>query len=420
VTGSAHIAHADLAVVTSDTAAERRADIRLQDLWAGRESAEFALPPSALKLTPGDVVVLTVNGRRRLFELREVVDTGHRAVKARGIDPEVFDLPLMPPHRVAPPLPVAVGPVHALTLDLPTLDGATPPVLTRLAVAADPWPGPVAIWRSFDGAGFAQIGVALAPAVIGETLDDLPAGPASRWDRVHAFRVRLYGGALDSLSDLAVLGGGNAAALRRADGAWEVLQFAGAELVGPRSYRLSRLIRGQAGSEWAMADPLPAGSAFVLLDRHLVPVARGLDALGRPMQLRIVAASRDHGDAAAVALEATPGAAALTPLAPVHVRARRDGGGVHLSWVRRSRAPEADAWSAGDVPLNEEREAYEVDILSDGTVKRTLAAETPSALYAAADEIADFGAPQGSLAVRVVQLSATVGRGTAAERVVVV
>ena len=66
---------------------------------------------------------------------------------------------------------------------------------------------------------------------------------------------------------------------------------------------LSRLLRGQAGSEWAMGDPLPAGAPFVLLDEHVVPIARGLDALGRPMQLRVVAADRDHGDPAAVALD---------------------------------------------------------------------------------------------------------------------
>lgn len=44
---------------------------------------------------------------------------------------------------------------------------------------------------------------------------------------------------------------------------------------------------------------------------------------------------------------------------------------------------------------------------------RVLACDTPSVLYATADEIADFGAPQASLSVAVYQLSATVGRGVA-------
>ncbi len=77
------LVQSDLAMVTGGKAAERRADIWLQDLWAGRESADFALPPSQLALTPGDVVALTADGRRRLFEIRDIVDTGSRAVKAR-------------------------------------------------------------------------------------------------------------------------------------------------------------------------------------------------------------------------------------------------------------------------------------------------------------------------------------------------
>ena len=52
-----------------------------------------------------------------------------------------------------------------------------------------------------------------------------------------------------------------------------------------------------------MGAPLPAGAPFVLLDQHLVPIARGLDTLGRNLQLRVVAAGRDHGDPTAVALD---------------------------------------------------------------------------------------------------------------------
>jgi hypothetical protein len=69
------------------------------------------------------------------------------------------------------------------------------------------------------------------------------------------------------------------------------------------------------------------------------------------------------------------------------------------------------------VPLGEATEAYQLDILDGATVVRTLEATSPSALYAAADEIADFGAPQASLHIRVAQLSATVGRGFSAEAV---
>ena len=54
VGGSAKTAHADLAAVMDRAAAERRANVWLQDLWAGREQASFALPPSRLGLAPGE------------------------------------------------------------------------------------------------------------------------------------------------------------------------------------------------------------------------------------------------------------------------------------------------------------------------------------------------------------------------------
>jgi len=405
---STRTAHADLAIVSEDAAVDRRADIWLQDLWAGRESAQFALPPSRLALMPGDLAGLTVNGRRRLVEITEISDTESRAVGAQSIDPNVFARALSPARRRVPSPPPALGPAHALVLDLPTLRPQLPPVLTRLAVFADPWPGSMAVWAASDGANFSRVAIAEAPSIIGETLDDLPAGPTARWHHA-SLRVKLYGGALSSVTDSALFGGANAAAVRRADGAWEVIQFAEAELVGDRVYRLSRLLRGQAGSEWAMGAPLAAGAPFVRLDDNVAAIASGLDALERPLQLRVVAAGRDYGDPSALSLAATPQATALRPLAPVHLAARRGGSGITIAWIRRTRI-DGDSWT-GEVPLGEDSERYTVDILSGSTVVRTLQATGAGALYAAADEIADFGAAQTSLTVRVTQVSATVGAG---------
>jgi len=53
--------------------------------------------------------------------------------------------------------------------------------------------------------------------------------------------------------------------------------------------------------------------------------------------------------------------------------------------------------------------------VSGGDVVRSYQTEAPSLLYPAAEELADFGAPQSSLSVRVAQLSATVGAGFPAE-----
>jgi hypothetical protein len=42
---------------------------------------------------------------------------------------------------------------------------------------------------------------------------------------------------------------------------------------------------------------------------------------------------------------------------------------------------------------------------------RTVAVTAPTATYTAAEQTADFGSPQGSIRVRVFQISETVGRG---------
>ncbi|HEY4203909.1 MAG TPA: hypothetical protein VGM35_02735 [Xanthobacteraceae bacterium] len=154
-------------------------------------------------------------------------------------------MPLLPSRRVPPVVPPPLGPVHAVALDLPTLDSSQPPILTRLAVFANPWPGPVTVWRSTDGASYQVFATVAAPATIGETLDPLPRAAPACWDRGHTVRVRLYGGALTSTSETRVLNGANAAAVCNADGVWEVIQFANATLIDGNTYRLSGLLRGQ-------------------------------------------------------------------------------------------------------------------------------------------------------------------------------
>src|SRR3954471_13352239 len=148
-----------------------------------------------------------------------------------------------------------------------------------------------------------------------------------------------------------------------------------------------------------MNTPLPAGSPFVLLDQHVLTVASGFDALERQLRLRVVSANRDHGDTSAVSLDLTPQATALRPLAPVHLSARRAGSGVTFTWTRRARF-DADGWT-GEIPVGEDNEQYAVDILSVSAVVRTLTTATPSVLYAAASELADFGSAQASLSVQV-------------------
>ena len=95
-------------------------------------------------------------------------------------------------------------------------------------------------------------------------------------------------------------------------------------------------------------------------------------------------------------------------------RTPRTPGDLTIRWTRRSRALAADSWAGLEVPLGAELEAYEIEILDGATVKRVLSTATTSAVYTAALQASDWGAPLGpgdSLTVRIFQLSALVGRG---------
>jgi hypothetical protein len=92
----------------------------------------------------------------------------------------------------------------------------------------------------------------------------------------------------------------------------------------------------------------------------------------------------------------------------------RTPGDLTIRWTRRSRALAADSWGGLEVPLAEELEAYEVEIIDGATVKRLLSTDTTSVVYSAAQQTADWGtplAPGDTLDIRIFQLSALVGRG---------
>jgi len=92
-------------------------------------------------------------------------------------------------------------------------------------------------------------------------------------------------------------------------------------------------------------------------------------------------------------------------------------GDLTLRWTRRSRVLEADAWEQVEVPLGEDSEGYEVEIRDGAAVKRVLASNTTSVVYTAAAQTTDWGAllgPGDTLAIRIFQLSARLGRGAPA------
>src|SRR5690606_26481396 len=160
-----------------------------------------------------------------------------------------------------------------------------------------------------------------------------------------------------------------------------------------------------------------AGARVVVLDASLASLPIAEADLGIPWNWRIGPASRPVSDETYVAQAFTPEGGGLRPVSVAHVeqpwRRPRTSGELTIRGTRRSRALAADSWGGLEVPLAEELEAYEVELLDGAAVKRVLSTTTTSAVYTAAQQSADWGAPLGpsdTLDIRIFQLSALAGR----------
>jgi len=398
--------------------AERRCRRALMEAWTGRETAAFRLPPSRLALDPADVVTLAHDGRQIPLRLVSIADAEARGIEAVRQDREAHDLPPGSPRPSSLSKAVVFGAPEAVLLDLPQLTEDQPAHRPFAVAHAVPWPGEMAVFRSPSTDGFELLTTFGGRARIGALVSDFYSGPTSRFDLGNALVVDLLTGTLESVTDLTLFGGDNALAVESAPGIWEIVQAGAAELIAPGRYSLTRLLRGQRGTEAAMANPAPKGARVVVLDAALASLPIAEADLGLPWNWRIGPASRSVSDETYVAQAFTPVGVGLRPFSVTHVeqpwRKPRIPGDLTIRWTRRSRALAADNWGAVEVPLIEEVEAYEVEIFDGITVKRTLAASATSAIYSVAQQTADWGAllgPGNTLTIRIYQLSALIGRG---------
>ncbi|GEP09594.1 baseplate multidomain protein megatron [Methylobacterium gnaphalii] len=403
----------EAAIVSRRGAAQALAEGALDAALAARDTARFSVSPRRLDLEPGDRLILPDGSLHRITRISD--SPSGRAVETAGAPVVTADggnaLTTDTRSRAGPPaLP---GPPFAVALDLPVTRG-DPGALQYLAIAADPWPGLMAVWRAAGlGAPFIVQRLVEHPACLGSTLSPLPPGPLWRFDRAARLDVTLrHAEGFASVDEGAALAGANTFALIGSDGTTEILSAACAELIGAGTFRLTTLLRGLAGSEAAASRTVPAGALIVRLDDGaVVPLVERLDEAGREFAYRVGPADRDPGDPAVTGFTAVAGLAAFRPMRPVYLRARREAGGVRFTWIRRSRR-DGDAWEPADIPLDEASEAYALDLYrDDGSLVRTLSADMANALYATADEAADFGGAQTMIDAAIAQIGGIAGRG---------
>lgn len=272
------------------------------------------------------------------------------------------------------------------------------------------------LFESSDDVNFSFLDNSDGPVAFGGALTIL-AAPRSPWDwdTVNSLTVQMQSGTLAGDTDINVMNGANALIVGD-----EIIQFADCVDNGGGSFTVSRLLRGRRGTEWACGTHVADETVIaVTVAGALLREQRPLAEIGQLRHYRGVTGGDVVTDAPDNDL--TLAGNDLKPYAPCHIGGFLDANSnVLITWMRRTRVGWASL-SQDPVPLSEDSELYDVDILNgSGVVIRTIAnVSVPTAIYLATQIATDFGTlPTNGVTVKVYQKSAQVGRGFAGTGVV--
>lgn len=408
----------ELPIVLTATEAAGKAEVLLYMYWLERHDLLFNLPPTYNQLEPGDVVTLNMPEGTSSLRLVSVTNSsdGRVECQAKRAAAAIYT-PAAIGVASAVTGPVTLTPVGAsvyVLLDLPEISTAqnTPCFLAAMTGVLTGWDGGSLMQSTDSGSTWVDLHDFGAPGCTMGTASTVIGSVDSRvMDNGSVLTVVLSQGTLSSVTQLALFGGANYFAYG-VNGRWEIIAAMTCTLVSGSTYTLSNFLRGRFGTEQYMGTHV-IGDSIVLLDTvDLALIVMGVGTIGLPYLYRGITYDRDIGTDGDRTFAYS--AVNLKPLAPIYLTGNRDSSNNwEFTWIRRTR--DGGEWRDNvDAALGEASEAYQIDIYSDGTyatVKRTISATSPTAAYTSADQTTDFGSNQGTLYLKLYQISATVGRG---------
>jgi hypothetical protein len=288
--------------------------------------------------------------------------------------------------------------------------------------STNPWPG-CAVMKSSDDIAYSTVTTVTESAVIGTSTDALGDWEDRVFDEISSVTVSVGEGTLTSATRAAVLNNKLTNCILVGD---EIIQFVTATLVSTGIYKLTRLLRGCRGTEWAMTGH-SSGERCVLL--RPTGGVRRVSMANAELGLTRYYAGVTFGRTLSSALTGSPAsgesfvnnANGKKPFSPVGLRVVRDSSNnITGTFHRRTRLSCRYAGSLGvNVPLGETTESYEIDVRPVGSpngVLRTIEVTDESFSYSAANQTSDGATPGDQFVFQVYQISATVDRGYALEK----
>jgi hypothetical protein len=388
---AAEVVEVEAAVALDRAQARRVADGMAEQLGLQRERAQFAMAADGMRFEAGDAVELGGVAWR----IVEVSDGGVIRFEALRTGPGVAPM-LTPAAPVAHPAPASPVEPDVAIVDGPPLPGQEDDLRPIGFAFAEPWTGALTISAGADATELTARGRVSRPCAMGRLETALYPFASGRWQEASVW-VNLPGAGLSSRNEGAVLNGANAALIETETG-WELIQFAEAELVDVERWKLTRLLRGQQGSEQANASGAAIGARILFLTgaEQRLEVAsweRGLELMWRAWRTFPEAPDAWSGEAIC------EGTAVMR--SPAHLRAERSGEALQASWVRRARKS-GDSWASGEPP-HESVERYRIRVSDTAGVRREWDVAEPLCVYSSADQAVDFPAG-GEALIEVAQL----------------
>ena len=412
------VATADLPIVMDADLVQSLANKWVHESWASREEGSFVLPPSQLALEPTDSISLNVGDDTKHLRIIEINDQNSRAIQTKSIDLNLYDETINSATLPTNTLPTLYGPSKVKFYDFPLLREEHVDHQPYVGAQQKPWPGSISIFTSPGEDGYQLNTLLNAPARMGICQTILNSGPVGRWDYGNNLQVKMEYGELTSIEKGGLFAGSNLAAIEHDNGLWEIIQFLTANLIDENFYELSGFLRAQGGTEDALNLPASAGAHFILIDEALSQANLTLEEVGLELNWRYGPAQYTLGHPSFQTETLSFKKRGMKPFSPVHIKGQNNNGDLNISWIRRSRIG-GDSWELNEIPLGEETESYEIDILDGEAIVRTFQSTITEVSYEESKQILDWGSVQESYTVRVYQLSEIYGRGAPGEAIIV-
>lgn len=396
-------------IVMTQTQAKDLADKTLYLERLSRITYGFSLPRTHLKYDPGDILPMLINGVTVNLLITDVAydPRGMITLKAVENDIDLYDLSTnLPASLPRPPVQRIAPPSTFYNLNIPYLSDADIGMTTALvALDKQNWTG-ASLFASYDnGITYAPIVPTLTGTRIGTAATILPNAGIDVLDYTSTLQVYpLAGqvGTIEPITILEMLNGKNTILLGD-----EVLRFADADLQLDGSYILSVFQRGVRGTENHTSTHVADETAYLLDNKTSLSAE-----VGRPFLIKALSFGSYDTLASVSPVSVSPLGVGLRPYAPCQVTGSRASGDLTINWQRRDRI-NAEWRGAGEIPMSESIEKYEIDIYNVNTVVRTITViSAKTTVYTSAQQVTDFGSAQSAIKMRLYQISSVVGRGS--------